>query len=105
MTRAQEMDSSGADAPSRYLRLAWTLTTRVVTYIKAVGSVVLIAGSTLTSTYGLADVKGFVRDIVGESNVVLPSVIAGVTVFYLLMTLALKLPKGFSNNIKQNDGE
>lgn len=100
-----EPEASDAESlPSRWLRLAWTLTGRVMLWLKAVGSVLLLAGGTLTDQYQLVDIQGFLKNIFGDS-VKLPAIIGGVTVAYLLLTLLLKLPKGFSNNAKQNDGE
>lgn len=99
-----DSESENEPLPSRYYRLAWKLTSRVVRWIKAIGALLLMAGGTLTTTYGLAEVQDFVRTIFG-SKVYLPTLVVGVTVAYLALTILLKLPKGFSASNKLDDGE
>lgn len=105
--RVEEPEASDGEAPlpSRVLRLAWTLTNRVMLWLRAVGSILLLVGGTVTNQYQLVDLQGFARTIFGENSVKLPAIIGGITITYLVLTLLLKLPKGFSNNAKQNDGE
>lgn len=107
MTRAQmEIDSSGeATTPaSRALRLAWRFHKRVMLYIKAFASIGLTLAGTIAANYNVADLQGYARTIFAD-NVKLPVILGGITVFYLVATLVLKLPKGFSANIKLDEGE
>lgn len=99
-----EMSDGELSLPSRWYRLAWTMTANVVRWVKAILSILLLAAGTLTESYGLVDLQGFARSIFGDS-VKLPTIIAGLTIGYLALTLILKLPKGFSANAKLNDGE
>jgi hypothetical protein len=96
--------SDGSPLPARMYRLAWTLHKRVVMWIKAVSSLMLVIAGTVTQTYGLADLQGYAKTLFGDS-VKLPAIVGGITVAYLLSTILLKLPKGFSGNIKQDDGD
>lgn len=107
MTRAQIEDSESEgemSLPSRWLRVAWRLTRRTVYFLKALGAAAVLFGGALTDQYQLADVQGFIKSAFG-SSVKLPAILAGVTVAYLALTVLLKLPKGFSMNVKMNDGE
>ena len=107
MTRAIADDAASAGAipkPRLALRLAWRFTRRVMLYLKAAGSLILLAGGTFTSQYQLVDVQGVIRTLFG-SSARLGTIIAAVTISYLALTVALKLPKGFSANVKMNDGE
>lgn len=107
MTRAQlEVDSSGevVTPASRALRMAWRFHKRFVLWVKALSSILLAVGSTIAANYNVADMQGYARAIFAD-NIKLPVIIGGITVFYLVMTLVCKLPKGFSANIKMDEGE
>ena len=90
----EEADSSGGEVTprERALRWAWRFHKRFIMWAKALASLFMLAGGTITANYSIVDVQGFARTVFAD-NVKLPAIIGGLTVAYLLATLLLKLPK------------
>lgn len=100
---SSESEAALAAVPLR-LRLAWKCGRRVLLWIKALGSLVLLVLSGLADQYNVTDIVGFVREMFANSARLTIFVAVAAAGFIFLKTV-LKLPKGFSAKSNLDDGD